>query len=99
MACSSEATARLSEAQQAQSIEEMLRKLDEAEVLTLAHGGYIPLAEPVRWSLVSRRLQGFQPSPRGRHPLNHLLPEHKAGIRCSNIRREASLQGKECGST
>src|SRR3546814_7890285 len=29
MACSSEATARLSEAQQAQSIEEMLRKLDE----------------------------------------------------------------------
>src|SRR3546814_4958050 len=41
MACSSEATARLSEAQQAQSIEDMLRKLDEAEVLTLAHGGYI----------------------------------------------------------
>src|SRR3546814_182446 len=77
MACSSEATARLSEAQQAQSIEEMLRKLDEAEVLTLAHGGYIPLAAPVRWSLVSRRLQGFQPSPRGRHPLNHLLPEPK----------------------
>src|SRR3546814_1019226 len=50
MACSSEATARLSEAQQAQSIEEMLRKLDEAEVLTLAHGGYIPLAAPVRRS-------------------------------------------------
>lgn len=75
ISCSAEATERLKEAQQAQNINEMHRKLSEADVLTLAHGGYIPLAAPVRWSLVSRRLRDFQPSPRGRHPLNHLLRE------------------------
>jgi oligopeptide transport system substrate-binding protein len=75
ISCSAEAAQRLAEAQQAQSPEIMLRKLSEADVLTLAHGGYIPLAVPLRWSLVSRRLRGFQPSPRAFHPLNHLLPE------------------------
>jgi peptide/nickel transport system substrate-binding protein len=75
LSCSDEATQRLTEAQQAESIDEMLQKMSEAEVLTLAHGGYIPLGAPVRWSLVSRRLRGFQPSPRGLHPLNHLLAE------------------------
>lgn len=75
LSCSSEALERLNEAQQAQNVDEMLRKLNEAEALTMAHGGYIPIAVPVRWSLVSRRLRGFQPSPRGRHPLNHLLAE------------------------
>lgn len=75
MVCSQDATDRLLQAQNAQSIDEMLAKLGEAEAMTLANYGYIPLAAPVRWSLVSRRLKGFQPSPRGRHPLNHLLPE------------------------
>jgi peptide/nickel transport system substrate-binding protein len=75
VSCSPEAEARLSEAQQAQSLDIMLRKLSEADVLTLAQGGYIPLAVPLRWSLVSRRLRGFQPSPRALHPLNHLLAE------------------------
>lgn len=75
ISCSEEAMQRLTEAQQAQDVPAMLRKLGEADVLTLAHGGYIPLASPLRWSLVSRRLRGFQPSPRAIHPLNHLLPE------------------------
>lgn len=75
IACSAEATDRFREAQRAQSVAEMYRKLSEAEALALAHGGYIPLAAPIRWSLVSRRLRGFEPSPRGRHPLNHLLAE------------------------
>lgn len=77
LSCSIEADQRLKEAQQAQNVDEALRKLGEAETLMLAHGGYIPLGAPVRWSLVSRRLRGFQPSPRGLHPLNHLLPEAK----------------------
>lgn len=75
ISCSAQATDRFREAQQAQNVNEMFRKISEAEALMLAHGGYIPLAAPIRWSLVSRRLQGFQPSPRGRHPLNHLLAE------------------------
>jgi peptide/nickel transport system substrate-binding protein len=39
----------------------------------VAHNGYIPLGAPVRWSLVAKRLTGFEPSPRARHPLNHLF--------------------------
>ena len=75
ISCSAEATDRFREAQQAQNLVELSRKIIEAEALMLSHGGYIPLAAPIRWSLVSRRLRGFQPSPRGRHPLNHLLVE------------------------
>jgi peptide/nickel transport system substrate-binding protein len=47
--------------------------LSEAERLIVAHASYIPLGQPIRWSLVSRRLTGFQPSPRGIHPLNKLI--------------------------
>lgn len=75
LSCSAEADQRIKEAQRAQNIEEVLRKLDEAESLMISHGGYIPLGAPVRWSLVSRRLRAFQPSPRGLHPLNQLLAE------------------------
>jgi peptide/nickel transport system substrate-binding protein len=39
----------------------------------VAHNGYIALGAPVRWSLVSKRLTGFLPSARARHPLNHLF--------------------------
>lgn len=52
--------------------EERLRLLGEAEPLIEAHGGFIPLATPVRWSLVSPRLDGFVPSPRGQHSLTSL---------------------------
>jgi len=34
---------------------------------------FIPLAQPLRWSLVSPRLTGFQTNIRGVHPLNHLI--------------------------
>jgi oligopeptide transport system substrate-binding protein len=47
--------------------------LAEAAKRVAAHGGYIALGAPVRWSLVSRRLSGFTPSPRARHPLNQLF--------------------------
>jgi peptide/nickel transport system substrate-binding protein len=52
--------------------EERLRLLGEAEPLIETHGGFIPLATPVRWSLVSPRLDGFAPSPRGQHNLTSL---------------------------
>ena len=41
-------------------------RVAEAEALMQAHNGYIALGAPVRWSLVSRRLTGFTPSPRAR---------------------------------
>lgn len=52
---------------------ERLVLLGQAEPLIVAHGGYIPLAQPVRWSLVNGRLDGFTPSPRAIHPLDRLM--------------------------
>jgi peptide/nickel transport system substrate-binding protein len=34
---------------------------------------YIPIAAPVRWSLVAPRLNGFRPNAFGRHPAGELL--------------------------
>lgn len=71
--CSGEAEARMQAAGLASSAEDRAARIVEAAALAQDHGGYIPLGAPVRWSLVSRRLTGFMPSPRARHPLNHLF--------------------------
>lgn len=71
--CSSLAETRLQEASLAATIEERMARTAEAEAIMQAHNGYIPLGAPVRWSLVTRRLDGFTASPRARHPLNHLF--------------------------
>lgn len=36
---------------------------------------FIPLTQPVRWSLVPRRLTGFRPNPFARHPAVNLIAE------------------------
>jgi peptide/nickel transport system substrate-binding protein len=71
--CSALADAQLQSASLASSEAERSARIAEAEALMVANNGYIPLGAPVRWSLVSKRLSGFQPSPRARHPLNHLF--------------------------
>lgn len=71
--CSDAADAHLMAATLAPSHEERTARIAQAEALMQAHNGYIALGAPVRWSLVSKRLTGFQPSHRARHPLNHLF--------------------------
>ncbi len=71
--CSDGADAQLQAASLASTAAERSARIAEAEALMQAHNGYIALGAPVRWSLVSRRLTGFMPSPRARHPLNHLF--------------------------
>lgn len=71
--CSAAADAALQAASLASTAEERVARIAEAEALMQGHNGYIALGAPVRWSLVSRRLGGFMPSQRARHPLNHLL--------------------------
>ena len=71
--CSPQAEAQLQGAALATSQAERMARVVQAEALMQAHNGYIALGAPVRWSLVSRRLTGFLPSPRARHPLNHLF--------------------------
>lgn len=50
-----------------------LTLLAEAEQARRDFTGFIPLARPLRWALVSRRLNGYQPSVRSFHPLDQLL--------------------------
>ncbi|BBD98629.1 ABC transporter substrate-binding protein [Sphingobium amiense] len=71
--CDPQADAQLTAASLATSEAERAARIADAEARMTAHNGYIPLGAPVRWSLVSRRLSGFLPSPRARHPLNHLF--------------------------
>lgn len=73
IACDPRATKLLSGAREASDPAEQARLLAEAEALIVAHAGYIPLGQPVRWAMAARRLTGFQPSPRGIHPLNRLI--------------------------
>ncbi|MGW8202095.1 MULTISPECIES: ABC transporter substrate-binding protein [Sphingomonas] len=71
--CSDVADAQLQAASLSSSSEERTARIAEAEAQMVAHDGYIALGAPVRWSLVAKRLTGFQPSARARHPLNHLF--------------------------
>jgi peptide/nickel transport system substrate-binding protein len=71
--CSDAADIQLQAASLASSTEERTARIAQAEALMQAHNGYIALGAPVRWALVSKRLTGFLPSPRARHPLNHLF--------------------------
>ena len=38
---------------------------------------FIPIADPVRWSLVSARLTGFAPNPFAHHNLGELIAERQ----------------------
>lgn len=46
--------------------------LVRAEALMMADPAFVPLLRPVRWALVSRRVDGFRANGAGHHPLGHL---------------------------
>ena len=71
--CDSNVAALLAQARKQKDKDEQARLLGEAEEATVAYAGFIPLGQPIRWAAVARRLTGFQPSPRGVHPLNRLI--------------------------
>ena len=48
--------------------------LANADRILAAAQPFIPLAAPVRWSLVSQRLTGFHANAFGRHPAGELVP-------------------------
>ncbi len=71
--CSQEADAALLRAQIAPNPAERQTHLAEAERLLTELTPFIPLTAPVRWSLVSPRLTGFQPNPFARRFLGSLV--------------------------
>ena len=73
LVCSPEADAVLERARAAATPAERHAQLVEAERILTDLTPFIPLTAPVRWSLVSARLTGFQPNPFGRRFLGGLV--------------------------
>lgn len=59
----------LAEARRTTDPRERARLLGEAEAEITAANAYIPIARPLRWSLVRAGVTGFAPNPWGWHPL------------------------------
>jgi len=55
------------------------RLIAEAERRLAAIAPFIPLAQPVRWSLAVRELEGFRPNARAIHPLAPLIRNQNTG--------------------
>lgn len=70
--CSGQADRLLDEARIAPTREERIRLWGEAERELIAMRNFIPIANPVRWSLVRNGLLGYAQNPRGWHPLQYL---------------------------
>ncbi|PCD01881.1 ABC transporter substrate-binding protein [Sphingomonas spermidinifaciens] len=62
----------LARAREAGNLAERGRLLAEADAAMVRDVAFIPLAQPLRWSLVALRLREWRGNARGWHPLNHL---------------------------
>ena len=70
--CSTDAAQALEEARDAPTMQLRAQWIAQADRLIAADLSFIPIARPLRWSLVSVRLRDWEPNPRAWHPLNHL---------------------------
>lgn len=70
--CSSDAQDALAAARDAPTLAERATHIAEADAALAGDVAFIPIATPLRWSLVSLRLQQWQGNPRAWHPLNRL---------------------------
>ncbi|QDZ07104.1 ABC transporter substrate-binding protein [Sphingomonas panacisoli] len=73
--CSDEARAALEAARDAPDMAARGQHIAEADGLMASDVAFIPIATPLRWSLVSLRLKQWQGNTRGWHPLNRLRPD------------------------
>jgi peptide/nickel transport system substrate-binding protein len=71
-ACSEDAQAALAQAREARSLAERGLHLAAADRAVTESALYIPIARPLRWSLVAPRLVLFRENARAIHPLNRL---------------------------
>ena len=62
----------LAAARESGNLDERSRLLAEADAALVRDVAFIPLAQPLRWSLVALRLREWRGNARAWHPLNHL---------------------------
>jgi oligopeptide transport system substrate-binding protein len=72
VSCNRDAHALLKIADASADPEVRAARIAEAEAIMVRYGAWIPLATPLRWSVVSPRLTGVRANNRGEHPLNRL---------------------------
>ncbi len=72
VACSAAAQASIDAARDAPTLALRSRYIAEADAALTADATFIPLARPLRWSLVALRLRAWTGNSRAWHPLNHL---------------------------
>ncbi|ATY34150.1 ABC transporter substrate-binding protein [Sphingomonas psychrotolerans] len=75
VACSEQAGALIAAGREAADLPARAQRIAEADAALTADGAWIPIAQPLRWSLVALRLGAWQGNTRGWHPLNHLRNE------------------------
>lgn len=70
--CPAALTDAIVAARDAPTLSERAQRIADADMALTADAAYIPIAQPLRWSLVALRLRAFQPNIRAWHPLTHL---------------------------
>lgn len=70
--CAPEAAAAIEQARLAPTLDARAAAIAAADAALTADAAFIPLARPLRWSLVAQRLRQWQPNARAWHPLNRL---------------------------
>ena len=74
LVCNPVADLALKEARAAPSLGQRSAAIARADAAYADHGAYIPLAKPMRWSLVSAALPRFRDNPFAAHPFIELRP-------------------------
>ncbi len=70
--CPDDLASVIEAARDAPTLGERARRIAEADLALTAAHRYIPIAQPLRWSVAALRLSAFQTNPRAWHPLTHL---------------------------
>lgn len=73
--CGETGSAALAASRAAPTLAERAARLAEADAAYAVNAPFIPLASPLRWSLVRPSLRGFRTNNRAAHPLHHLLKD------------------------
>lgn len=71
-ACSDDTATLIAAARDAPDLYNRTHRIAEADAMLASDVAFIPLAQPLRWSIVALRLSNWQGNARAWHPLNHL---------------------------